>query len=106
MLTHDSGSQIVHLSKAACSNGRLKYRSSIIVYFEILAVLAEGSIGPTKLSRKVNLSYDRLPPYLDKLVAKGAVRRGTRDGREEYTLTPMGADLLATLQKALDILEP
>jgi predicted transcriptional regulator len=83
----------------------LKYRSSIIVYFEILAVLAEGSIGPTKLARKVNLSYDRLPPYLDNLVAKGAVRRGTRDGHEEYTLTPMGADLLATLQKALDTLE-
>jgi predicted transcriptional regulator len=79
----------------------LKYRPSIVVYMEILTILTEGPIGPTKLARRANISYDRLPDYVDGLVAKGTIRKDSRDGHDEYSLTPEGAQALADLQKGI-----
>lgn len=80
---------------------RLKYRPSIVVYMEILTILAEGPLGPTKLARRVNVSYDRLSDYTDGLVAKGSIRKDSHDGHDEYSLTPEGAQALADLQKGI-----
>jgi predicted transcriptional regulator len=79
----------------------LKYRPSIVVYIEILTILAEGPHGPTKLARRANISYDRLPDYTDGLLAKGAIRKDSRDGHDEYSLTPDGAQALEDLRKGM-----
>ena len=79
----------------------MKYRPSILVYVEILAILADGPLGPTKLARRSNISYERHPVYADGLVTKGAVRKESRDGHDEYSLTPEGAEALADLKKGL-----
>jgi predicted transcriptional regulator len=76
----------------------------MLVYFEILTELAKGSIGPTKLARRVNLSYDRLPPYLDNLVSKGAARKEVREGREEYSITQVGMQLLGDLERVRKVI--
>jgi len=83
----------------------LKYRSEAFVYLEILTELAMGSIGPTKLSRRVNISYDRLPPLIDKLISLGAVKKEPREGHDEYILTPVGAQWLSNLEKVRLVLE-
>jgi predicted transcriptional regulator len=85
---------------------RLRYRSEILVYFEILTVLAEGPTGPTKLSRAVNLPYDRLPQYLDTLLSGGMIRKETRDGHEEYSMTAVGFQLLSDIDRVLSALKP
>jgi predicted transcriptional regulator len=84
----------------------LKYRSAIFVYLEILTALASGPLGPTKLARRINVPFDRLPSYTDGLLAKGAIRKDSHEGHDEYSLTPAGAQALADLQRALSRLVP
>ncbi|MDG6956799.1 MAG: hypothetical protein JRN11_08340 [Nitrososphaerota archaeon] len=79
----------------------LKYRPSVLVYMEILTILTEGPQGPTKLSRRANISYDRLPAYTEGLLQKGAIRKDSREGHDEYALTAEGAEALSDLQKGL-----
>ena len=76
-----------------------------MVYLEILTELAKGPVGPTKLSRRANISYDRLPPLMDKLARFGAVVRELRETHEEYALTPIGAQLLSDLERVRPVLE-
>ena len=78
----------------------------MLIYLEILTELAKGPVGPTKLSRRVNIPYDRLAPYIDNLVSKGRARKDVQDGREEYSVTPLGAQLLSDLEKVWAVIGP
>jgi len=84
----------------------LKYRSEVFIYLEILTELYDSPMGPTRLARRVNIPYDRLPHYIDNLVAKGAVKRETLEDHEQYSLTPLGVQALSDLQKALASIVP
>lgn len=84
----------------------MKYRSAMLIYLEILTELAKGPVGPTKLSRRVNIPYDRLAPYIDNPVSKGRVRKEAQEGRDEYSITPLGAQLLADLEKVWTVIGP
>lgn len=76
---------------------------------EILeAIYREREVNPTKLSLKVNLSYDRVKRILSELVKGGLIEVQPADDRKGATvvaLTPKGVELLLELKKLRSLLE-
>lgn len=87
----------------------MKKRNRVELILEILeAVYREGEINPTKLSLKVNLSYDRVKRILSELVERRLVEIqpvDDRKGATVVTLTPKGMELLLELKKLKSLLE-
>ena len=61
---------------------------------EILAELRERPSGRTRLSRVVNLSYDKCVELLRELESKGLVTRSSDEGHDTYGTTPAGYQLV------------
>lgn len=61
---------------------------------EILADLRERPSGPTRISRAVNLSYDRCSEMLKELESRGLIIRSEADGHDSYGVTPAGSRLV------------
>lgn len=87
----------------------MKKRSRVELVLEILeAIYEEGEINPTKLSLKVNLSYDRVKRILGELAERKLVEvqpHDDRKGAAKITLTPRGIKLLLELKKLKSLLE-
>ncbi|MEM1612105.1 MAG: winged helix-turn-helix domain-containing protein [Desulfurococcaceae archaeon] len=87
----------------------MKKRNRIELVLETLeAVYSEGGINPTKISLKVNLSYDRVKKILNDLIERGLVKMQPLDDRKGaavITLTPKGVELLLELKKLKSLLE-
>ena len=84
----------------------MKKRPAIMIYMDILTLLRDGPVGPTRLARACNLSYDRLGNYLAPLLAKGLVIEGTEEGHEFYGITPEGLQLLRDMEGVMRRLLP
>ncbi|MEM0000347.1 MAG: winged helix-turn-helix domain-containing protein [Desulfurococcaceae archaeon] len=87
----------------------MKKRNRLELVLEMLEVInEEGEINPTKLSLKVNLSYDRVKRILNELAEKGllmTVPSDERKGSVVIALTPKGANLLRELRRLKSLLE-
>ncbi|MEM4700013.1 MAG: winged helix-turn-helix domain-containing protein [Candidatus Nezhaarchaeales archaeon] len=87
----------------------MRRRDRVELILEMLEALhREGGIGPTKLSLKVNLSYDRVKRVLDELAERGLVEvkpANDRRGAVVATLTLKGLELLLELRKVKSLLK-
>lgn len=60
------------------------------IYMDILANLTEGPKGPTRLAQACNVNYGRLAAFLERMLAKGLIRRQGAEGQEELAVTESG----------------
>jgi predicted transcriptional regulator len=84
----------------------LKKRTTIAIYMDLLTMVRDGPLGPTRLARACNLPFDRVDNYVNPLVSKGFVRREFVDGHESFEITAQGLDLLAQMESVLQKLKP
>jgi predicted transcriptional regulator len=68
---------------------------------DILTVLRDGPLGPTRLARTCNLPFDRVGTYLGPLVVKGMVRREIVNEHESFQITTDGLQLLNEMERVL-----
>ena len=85
-------------------NEGLKHRDTTVIYWEILQALASGPQLPTRLSRLVNVPYDRFGEYVGVLTSGGLVKVESSDEHERYAITPHGMEALHHLDTVLKML--
>jgi predicted transcriptional regulator len=76
-------------------------RTKLDIVYDMLAAIQEkgGTILPTHLLYKSNLSHGRLKQYLDELKIKALVTEIDRRGRMMVTLTEQGERFLASCRQ-------
>ena len=72
-------------------------RSQLEVSFTVLSILRTPT-GATRLMQKANTNYVRIMKKLDELIERGLVKKEAIDGRELYSLTDKGVDILKDYQ--------
>ena len=67
-------------------------RNKIDIVFDLLKAISDkgGTIKPTHLLYKSNLSHKRMKIYLDELMGKGLIEQKAEKGKMMYSLTDEG----------------
>lgn len=76
------------------------------IYIDILANLIEGAKGPTRLAQACNINYGRLAGFLERMLAKGLIRKQGAEGPEQLAITESGYHVYqqwSELRKALPL---
>lgn len=73
-----------------------KKRSRLEVIYDILKAISvkNGTIKPTHILYKSNLSHKMMNEYLTDLIEKGFVEEHTHAGGKTYSLTPKGFEYI------------
>ena len=84
-----------------------KKRHKFEVIYDILEAMQQerGSIKPTRLGHKSNLSYKKLQEYSEELKQKHLIREKTTDGKKMFELTEEGYIYLADFKKVKEFSE-
>jgi predicted transcriptional regulator len=80
------------------------HRSELEICLDLMKMLRTGSLLPTPLMYKTNLSWELMQRFLLKLIGAGLVGRSTIAG--VFYLTPRGAECLAHFEMGMVMLEP
>ncbi len=64
-----------------------------------------GSIKPTHLLYKSNLSHERMKLYVDELKSKGLIEEKEEKGKRMFVITDKGFDFLASFRKVRELEE-
>lgn len=83
----------------------MRRREPTVIFMEILAVLFEGSRGPTRLAQACNLNYARIENFTKHLEERGLIRREVSDGQEVLAITDAGYQLYQDWLKVWSRLE-
>jgi predicted transcriptional regulator len=84
----------------------LKYRSSLLVYMEVLKVLIDGPLTATRLSQVVNIHYDKTKEILADLKNGNLIASTTQENNEVYVITQEGLILRRDFEKIWARLRP
>ncbi|MGM5481334.1 MAG: winged helix-turn-helix domain-containing protein [Nanobdellota archaeon] len=85
-----------------------KKRGRLQIIYDILSSIRDkgGSIKPTHLLYKSNLSHQMMRGYLDELKEKGFIKEEIgKKNSKAYVLTEKGYEYLAEYQKVLKFVE-
>ena len=76
-------------------------RTKMDIIFDMLLAIQDkgGSILPTHLLYKSNLSHGRLKQYVDELKGKALIAETERKGKTLFMLTDQGAKFLANYRQ-------
>lgn len=76
-------------------------RGRLEIIYDILAAIQNkrGSIKPTHLLYKSNLSYQRMNIYLEELITKGLVAKDFDDNSKFFVLTDNGYRFLSEFRR-------
>ncbi len=76
-------------------------RTKMDIVYDMLHAIQEkgGSILPTHLLYKSNLSHGRLKQYVDELKVKALVTEIEKKGKMQYVLTDQGVKFLANYRQ-------
>jgi predicted transcriptional regulator len=76
-------------------------RGKLEIVYDILAAVQKknGSIKPTHLLYKSNLSYQRMNIYLEELIKQGMIRKDFDEDNKFYVLTDRGYQFLAEFKR-------
>jgi len=77
----------------------LKYRSSILIYMEVLKVLIDGPITATRLSQVCNVHYDKMREVLSDLKNSRLVGTSMQEKNEVYVITEEGLNMRRDWEK-------
>lgn len=80
-------------------------RSKLEIVGDILkAIQAKGgTIKPTHLLYKSNLSHERMKLYVDELKSKGMIEENELKGKRVFSITDKGFDFLASYRKVVEL---
>jgi predicted transcriptional regulator len=84
----------------------LRKRERILIIMEILSILREGPRGPTRLAQAVGLNFDAFVEYAKDIESRRFVTKSVVDGREIYSISRDGSQLLFDWQKVWDKISP
>jgi predicted transcriptional regulator len=71
-----------------------------IIYDILLAIQRKnGTIKPTHLLYKSNLSYQRMNVYLEELIKQGMIQKDFDDKNKYYVLTEKGYNFLSEFKR-------
>lgn len=62
-----------------------------------------GSIKPTHLLYKSNLSHERMKLYVDELKSKGLIEETEEKGKKMFAITDKGFDFLSSFRKVKEL---
>ena len=71
----------------------MKKRETIVIQMEILASLFASPKVVTRLAQSCNVNLARMGSYSGPMLAKGLIKKETRDGQEVYSITEGGYQL-------------
>ncbi len=76
-------------------------RSRLEVIYDLLNSIKEkgGTIKPTHLLYKSNLSHKKMTEYITELIGKGFIEAKNKDGRKTYALTDKGLEYTNEFQR-------
>ncbi|RLE75964.1 MAG: hypothetical protein DRZ80_01890 [Thermoprotei archaeon] len=78
---------------------RRKYRSHVGILLDILrAIDSEGRATISRIILIANIPYERLKPYLEKLLREGYIREVFESEKKLYEVTEKGYKLMHELQ--------
>jgi predicted transcriptional regulator len=80
------------------------HRSELEICLDLMKMLRTGSLLPTPLMYKTNLSWELMQRFVLKLIGAGLVGKSTVAG--VFYLTNRGADCLGKLESGMAMLEP
>ena len=80
-------------------------RSKLQLCFEVLEVINQGTMKPTRIMYSANLSWNTLLEVFMVLKTQGLIREILQNGYKRYVLTEKGVSALTHYSKALDILD-
>jgi predicted transcriptional regulator len=76
-------------------------RSKIEIIYDMLNAISEkrGSIKPTHLLYKSNLSHNKMKEYLTELVKKDMISENEEEGKKSYLITEKGTEFLTEFRR-------
>jgi len=77
---------------------RRRYRSHVGILLDILRTISEEEATVTKIIMNANLPYERLKPFLQKLLNEGYIEEVVESERKYYRITEQGLRLLNELK--------
>jgi predicted transcriptional regulator len=82
-------------------------RNQLEIVFDMLRAIQDkgGSIRPTHLLYKSNLSHARMKEYVEQLMQKGMIVSLEDDGRQRFGITDQGLKFLADYKKVRELQE-
>ncbi len=84
----------------------MKKRERTLIIMEILSILVAGPRVPTRLAQSVGVSFDAFVEYVRDIESRGFVAKSVIDGREMYTISPEGKQLLLDWQRIWEKISP
>ncbi|HUI00611.1 MAG TPA: winged helix-turn-helix domain-containing protein [Nitrososphaerales archaeon] len=84
----------------------MKKRERTLIVMEILSILVNGPRIPTRLAQSVGVSFDAFLQYVKEIESRGFVKKSTIDGREMYSISPEGRQLLLDWQRIWEKISP
>jgi predicted transcriptional regulator len=77
-------------------------RSRLEIYFDILNTIEKGTVKPTRIMYKTNLSWETLQDMFDTLIKGGFIKEETKKNSKVYQVTEKGRNALVYYGKSLD----
>lgn len=76
-------------------------RSKIEIIYDMLNAINEkrGSIKPTHLLYKSNLSHNKMKEYLAELVRQNLIAEEEKEGKKSYLITEKGTEFLTEFKR-------
>jgi predicted transcriptional regulator len=80
-------------------------RNQLEIIYDILQAVMDkgGTIRPTHLLYKSNLSHARMKEYIEQLTAKGMLASMQKDDRQLFTITEQGLRFVADYKKVREL---
>jgi predicted transcriptional regulator len=80
-------------------------RNQLEIVFDMLRAIQDkgGSIKPTHLLYKSNLSHARMKEYLEQLMQKGMITSLDDEGRQRFGITDQGLKFLVDYKKVREL---
>ncbi len=82
-------------------------RSSLEIIYDLLNAIQRkgGSIKPTHLLYKSNLSYDKMKKYVEELTKQKMIAESELKGKKEYMITEKGIEFLSEFKRIKEFTE-
>jgi predicted transcriptional regulator len=80
-------------------------RSKLEIYLDVLKTIRKGTIKPTRIMYRTNLSWKPLMEVLDSLVKQGLVTIKVEGSHKCYEITDKGKNVLQYFSKAMESIE-
>ena len=80
-------------------------RSRLEIYVDVLKVIKKGTLKPTRIMYRTNLSWKPLMVILESMVDQGLIMKEERGKHVSYKITMKGINVLRYFKEAMELIE-